>query len=138
MVSGAGATTSLIYEHPRADLLNGEVVTLQALINATAELTFSITAYVANDNGERTTILTKTLTAGGSWKEITYTTAVSGVKTATSFIVVEIAITTPNATTLYVTGHRMNRGEFGLCGRANAFSYAETARMKSDYAYVTP
>lgn len=138
VVSGAGATTSLIYEHPRADLLNGEVVTLQALINATAELTFSITAYVANDNGERTTILTKTLTAGGSWKEITYTTAVSGVKTATSFIVVEIAITTPNATTLYVTGHRMNRGEFGLCGRANAFSYAETARMKSDYAYVTP
>ena len=138
VVSAAGATTSLIYEHPRADLVNGEVVTIQALINATAELTFSVVAYVANDNGEKTTILSKSLTAGGSWKEITYTTAVSGVKTATSFIVVEIAVTAPNATTLYVTGHRMNRGEFGLCGRANAFSYAETERMKSDYNYITP
>lgn len=138
ILSNAGATTSIIYEHPRADLVNGEVVTIQALYNATAELTFSVNIYVFNDNGARTTLLSKTLIGGGSWKEITYTVAVSGVETATSFIVVEIGTTTPSATNIFVTGHRMNRGEFGLCARANAFSYAETQRMKSDHSYIVP
>ena len=138
ILSNAGATTSITFEHPRADLVNGEVVTIQALFNATAELTFSVNIYVFNDNGSRTTLLSRTLIGGGSWKEITYTVAVSGVETATSFIVVEIGTTTPNATNIFVTGHRMNRGEFGLCARANAYSYAETQRMKSDYSYITP
>lgn len=138
ILSNAGATTSITFEHPRADLVNGEVVTIQALFDATAELTFSVNIYVFNDNGSRTTLLSRTLIGGGSWKEITYTVAVSGVETATSFIVVEIGTTTPNATNIFVTGHRMNRGEFGLCARANAFSYAETQRMKSDYSYITP
>lgn len=114
------------------------MVTIQALFNATAELTFSVNIYVFNDNGSRTTLLSKTLIGGGSWKEITYTVAVSGVETSTSFIAVEIGTTTPNDTNIFSTGHRMNRGEFGLCARANAFSYAETQRMKSDYSYITP
>jgi hypothetical protein len=115
-----------------------EVVTIQALFNATAELTFSVNIYVFNDNGARTTLLSKALIGGGSWKEITYTVAVSGVETATSFIVIEIGATTPSATNIFVTGQRMNRGEFGLCSRANVFSYSETQRMKSDYSYITP
>ncbi|WP_439412819.1 phage head-binding domain-containing protein [Enterobacter ludwigii] len=138
IVSGSGATTSITYEHPRADLINGEVVTIQALFNATAGLTFSVNIYVANDNGSRTTLLSKTLAGGGAWKELTYTVAVAGVETASSFVVVEIGATTPSSTTIFVTGHRMNRGEYGLCTRANSFSYAETQRMKLDYSYITP
>ncbi|EET0018721.1 hypothetical protein BLM87_004839 [Escherichia coli] len=138
VLSDAGATTSIIFEHPRADLVNGEVVTVQALFNADVELTFLVHIYVANDNGARTTLLSKTLVGGGSWKEMTFTVGVSGVETTKSYIVVEIGATTPYSTNIFVTGHRMNRGRFGLCGAANTFSYAETERMKSDYDYITP
>ncbi len=138
VLSDAGATTSIIFEHPRADLVNGEAVTVQALFNADVELTFLVHIYVANDNGARTTLLSKTLVGGGSWKEMTFTVGVSGVENTKSYIVVEIGATTPSSTNIFVTGHRMNRGRFGLCGAANTFSYAETERMKSDYDYITP
>lgn len=136
--SSAGATTSLIYEHPRADLVNGEVVTLQALFNADSALNFFVNISVVNDNGSRTSLLSKTIAGGNSWKELTYTVAISGVVTSNSFVMIEIGSTTTVSSTLFVTGHRMNRGEFGLCSSACSFSYAETQRMKSDYAYVTP
>lgn len=69
-------------------------------------------------------------------KWIWSTVAVSGVETSSFFIVVEVGATTPNDTNIFVRGHRMNRVEFGLCARANAFSYAEAQRMKDDY-YIT-
>lgn len=136
--SSAGATTSIIYEHPRADLVNGEVVTLQALFNADSALNFFVNISVVNDNGSRTSLLSRTISGGNSWKELTFTVAISGVVTSGCFVMIEIGSVTSVPSTMYVTGHRMNRGEFGLCSSACSFSYAETQRMKSDYAYVTP
>ena len=91
-----------------------------------------------NDAGSRTLLKSVQFTGGGMWKEITITFGIPTVTSSDSFILLELAATTPKQTTIYMTGNRLNEGDFGLCYNSNSFSYSETARMKNDYAYITP
>lgn len=134
--SPAGATSVISFQHPRADLLKGRAVTLQCLVNADTAQDFIMAVSVVNSDGSKTLLNTKTFSGGGSWKELTMTVGIDGVATANSFVLCEIACTTGSQKNIYVTGHRLNIGAFGLCGDANKISFAETLRMKDDYQYV--
>ncbi|EOK2432229.1 hypothetical protein ACJY8V_001005 [Escherichia coli] len=136
--SPAGATTSLFFEYPRADLIDEESATIQFLLNADIPQIFQIGVSVITTNGVKTTLDSWSLSAGGTWQEVTRTIAVAGAKNANSFIVVEIKAATPVANKIYATGFRLNKGAFGLCYHANQFGFEESQRMKGDYPYVTP
>lgn len=136
--SSAGASTSLFFEFPRADVINEETATVQFLLNADTSQNFQISIVVLTTSGTKTILASWSLSAGGSWKEITRTVAVSGATSANSFLVVEIKATTTTASNIYATGFRLNRGAFGLCYHANQLGYEESQRIKNDYTYVTP
>lgn len=134
--SPAGATTVVSFQHPRADLLKGRAVTVQCLVNADTAQDFIMAISIVNSDGSKTLLNSKTFSGGASWKELTMTVGIDGVATANSFVLCEIACTTGSQKNIYVTGHRLNIGAFGLCGDANKISFAETLRMKDDYQYV--
>lgn len=138
MNSLSGATSSIFFEHARADVIDGENVTIQFLLNADNIQLFSITISSVNSGGSRTMLSTFNIDGGGRWQEVTRTVAVAGATSSNAFILVEVSATTNIANKIYVTGHRLNRGTFGLCYSANSLGYSESIRIKDDYQYVTP
>ncbi|MEO3285378.1 hypothetical protein ABHD38_15495 [Enterobacter cloacae] len=134
----AGATSTIYFQFPRADLINYEFVTIQFLINTSQAVTNVVKTSIYNPDGTKYQLDLRNLDSAASWSEATITISSRDANSSGSLVTVEIGNSHPSAMTTYVTGFRMNRGQYGMCGRANALSYAETERMKSDYSYITP
>lgn len=134
----AGGTGTIVFEHTRAERLDGRNVTIQLLVNATAVQNGILSIKVLNDDGSSSSLFSGSVTVGGGWREITKTVAVSGATRSNSFIAVSMSITPVSADTLLVTGHRLNDGSFGLSGDADYYSFAEVNRLKADFSYITP
>ncbi|HBM7655299.1 TPA: hypothetical protein LZ308_001757 [Enterobacter cloacae subsp. cloacae] len=134
----AGATSTIYFQFPRADLINYEFVTIQFLINTSQAVTNVVKTSIYNPDGTKYQLDLRNLDSAASWSEATITISSRDANSSGSLVTVEIGNSHPSAMITYVTGFRMNRGQYGMCGRANALSYAETERMKSDYSYITP
>ncbi|EPY9615433.1 hypothetical protein ACXH30_003272 [Enterobacter cloacae] len=134
----SGQTGSITFEHVRADALYGGVVTFQFLVNYNTPQNAVINIEVVNDDGTRTALYSGNQSIGGGWKEITRTVSVDGSNKVNSFIAVSVEVTPTSSGTLFVTGHRKNKGRFGLCHSANEFSFGDVNDLKDRYIFITP
>lgn len=135
----AGSSNLIAFELPRANLFEGEAVTAQWLSNSSVAVTSTVTAKIYNPDGTKYTLRTKTVDSAAIWREHTMTFYVDLLANSEgSLLVIEISNTTPGATTFYVAGMRFNRGSFGLSGRADGYSYNETAAKIADYTWISP
>ncbi|RXW28981.1 hypothetical protein DM877_11285 [Enterobacter cloacae] len=136
--AAAGATSTLYFQFPRADLINYEYVTIQFLINTSQAVTNVVKTSVFNPDGTKFQLDLRNVSSAASWSEVTITVSSRDANSSGSLINVEIGNSSPSAMTTYATGFRMNRGQFGMCYRANAKSYAQTVREKDDVTYIAP
>ncbi|WP_223271286.1 hypothetical protein [Buttiauxella sp. B2] len=134
----ANAQSSFYFEFPRADLVNYEYVTIQFLINTSVFTTNVVKTSIYNPDSTRIQLDLRTIDSGPSWQEFTITVSTQFANSSQSFITVEIGNSSVSAMTTYITAFRMNRGQFGLCYKANGKSYEQTVREKNDYTYITP
>lgn len=134
----AGATSTIYFQFPRADLINYEFVTIQFLINTSQAVTNVIKTSVFNPDGTKYQLDLRNVDSAASWSEVTITVSSRDANSSGSLLTVEIGNSHASAMTTYATGFRMNRGQYGMCFRSNTKSYAETVREKDDVTYIAP
>ena len=135
----AGATSTIAFQLPRANQYEGEMLTVQWLLNSTQTLNHTATLKVYNPDGSRTTLRSKTVSSNTSWSEYTMSVYVSPVANSDdSLIVLELTHTAGAAGTVFMTGVRFNRGSFGLSSRSDAYSYPETVAKMADFSWLAP
>lgn len=136
---GAGATNTIAYELPRAVLYEGEVLTVQCLLNSSINLTHTISISILNSDNSRSLLKQKTVSTGASWSEHTLTFYVDPlVKDESAVLVFEVTNTTGSAANVFMTSVRFNRGAFGLCGRADTVAYDDTQAKVTTYPWISP
>ncbi|HEG1905444.1 TPA: hypothetical protein SCR94_004967, partial [Enterobacter cloacae] len=136
--AAAGAQSSIYFQFTDAILINSEYATIQFLINTSQNVNNTVVTSVFNPDGSRSQIDTRTISSGASWQEVTITISSRDANSSGSMLNVEINNSSSSAMTTYVTGFRLNRGQYGLCYKADIKSYGQTAREQADYTYITP
>jgi hypothetical protein len=135
----ASSTNTIVYELPRVNTLEGEVVTVQWLMNSSQNLSHTATMRIYNPDGSRSTLRSKTVSSSSFWQEYTMTFYVDTFANAEdSLLALELTHSSPSSGNVFVTGVRFNRGGFGLSGRSDGYSYPETSSMAANYTCITP
>jgi len=135
----AGATNAIVFQMRRANLYEGEAITVQFLTNASLPISNTVNLVVYDSDGTRTTMRTATVNSDAAWREHTLTFYLDTVaKGDDSLLSLEVQCVTQQATTFYMTGVRYTRGSFGLSGRADLIDYDDVAADVVKAGWIAP
>lgn len=135
----SAGSNALCYQLPRANQYEGGLVTCQFLMQASSTIAMQVVVRIYNPDGSRLTLRTKDITVVNSMREFTVSFFDNlYANSDDSVIAVEIYNNATGAVNVTTTGMRFNLGGFGLCGRSDTLTAAETQAGVTGRTWITP